>query len=110
MTLLFRNIIENAQVHSKVLNQKGTKIDIDVEVIDNNLKVIIDDNGPGIPEKERIDVVERFVRGSNASAPGSGLGLALVKQQSEIHGGTVELLESPSGGTRVLITLPVVIV
>ncbi len=110
MTLLFRNIIENAQVHSKVLNQKGTQIDIDVEVIDNNLKVIIDDNGPGIPEKERIDVIERFVRGSNAAAPGSGLGLALVKQQSEIHGGTVELLESPSGGTRVLITLPVVIV
>ena len=75
-----------------------------------NLKVIIDDNGPGIPEKERIDVIERFVRGSNAAAPGSGLGLALVKQQSEIHGGTVELLESPSGGTRVLSTLPVVIV
>ncbi len=109
MTLLFRNVIENAQIHSRSSNQKGVQIDIFVEVINQDLKVVIDDNGPGIPQSERKQVIERFIRGSNASTVGSGLGLALVSQQSAIHGGSIELEESPTGGTRAVIILPVVI-
>ena len=109
MTLLFRNVIENAQIHSRSSNQKGVQIDIFVEVIDQDLKVVVDDNGPGIPQSERKQVIERFIRGSNASTVGSGLGLALVSQQSAIHGGSIELEESPTGGTRAVIILPVVI-
>ena len=49
---------------------------------------------------------ERFTRGSKTSHSGSGLGLALVAQQAELHGGTASLEDSPLGGTRLLLRLP----
>jgi signal transduction histidine kinase len=68
--------------------------------------IIIDDNGTGIPADERTAMFERFTRGSKASRSGSGLGLALVAQQAELHGGTASLEDSPLGGTRLLLRLP----
>ena len=105
LTLLFRNVIENAQVHAPG-SRSNIKIEITVEFSSNELSVTIDDNGIGIPEADREQVSERFVRGSNVKGSGSGLGLALVKQQAELHGGFIRISESPSGGTRVLISLP----
>ncbi len=70
------------------------------------VEIAIDDDGCGIPEEERTKVFERFSRGSTASHSGSGLGLALVAQQAELHGGTASLEESPLGGTRLLLRLP----
>jgi two-component system sensor histidine kinase PrrB len=51
-------------------------------------------------------VFDRFSRGSTASHSGSGLGLALVAQQAELHGGTASLEASPLGGARLLLRLP----
>ncbi|MFD4184048.1 sensor histidine kinase, partial [Rhodococcus sp. NPDC058514] len=62
--------------------------------------------GTGVPESERASVFERFVRGTGSSADGSGLGLALVAQQAALHGGTVELVDSPLGGVRLALRLP----
>ena len=69
----------------------------------------IDDNGIGIPENERTLVLERFQKGHSSSINGSGLGLALVKQQVEIHNGSLEITSNPSSGARFVISLPVVI-
>ena len=70
------------------------------------VEIAVDDDGCGIPEEERTKVFERFSRGSTASHSGSGLGLALVAQQAELHGGTASLEASPLGGTRLLLKLP----
>jgi len=70
------------------------------------IEIAIDDNGVGIPEDERRAVFERFARGSTASHSGSGLGLALVAQQAEIHGGTAALESSALGGARLVLRLP----
>jgi two-component system sensor histidine kinase PrrB len=70
------------------------------------VEIAIDDDGVGIPEEERKVVFARFTRGSTASVSGSGLGLALVAQQAEIHGGTASLEDSPMGGVRLLLRLP----
>lgn len=70
------------------------------------VEISIDDDGSGIPEEERRLVFERFARGSTASRSGSGLGLALVAQQAEIHGGTATLEDSALGGTRLVLRLP----
>ena len=70
------------------------------------VEIAIDDDGVGIPEDERDIVFERFSRGSTASVSGSGLGLALVAQQAELHGGTALLQSSPLGGARLLLRLP----
>ena len=68
--------------------------------------ITIDDNGSGVPEAEREEVFERFARGSTASRSGSGLGLALVAQQAELHGGTASLNVSPLGGAQLVLRLP----
>ncbi|GFG55862.1 hypothetical protein MAGR_73030 [Mycolicibacterium agri] len=72
-------------------------------VSSRGVEIAIDDDGVGIPEEERAIVFERFSRGS---VSGSGLGLALVAQQAELHGGTASLEESPLGGVRLLLKLP----
>ncbi|MGE0218654.1 HAMP domain-containing sensor histidine kinase [Mycolicibacterium sp.] len=70
------------------------------------VEIAIDDDGVGVPEEERTIVFDRFSRGSTASHSGSGLGLALVAQQAELHGGTASLEASPLGGARLLLRLP----
>ena len=79
------------------------------QIAENRLILTIDDNGIGIPETERTLVLERFRRGNSTSIKGSGLGLALVKQQVEIHNGLIEITSNPSSGARFVISLPVVI-
>jgi len=69
-------------------------------------RVLVDDDGRGLPPGERARVFGRFVRGSSAVGPGSGLGLALVAQQVAHHGGRVALTDSPLGGLRAAVELP----
>jgi two-component system sensor histidine kinase PrrB len=84
-------------------------ISISAEVIDKWIEICIDDNGIGIDEFEREQVIGRFVRGSKNTGTGSGLGLSLVDQQVNIHGGSIEISRSPLDGARVSIKLPIVI-
>jgi two-component system sensor histidine kinase PrrB len=70
------------------------------------VEIAIDDDGVGLPKEEREVVFDRFSRGSTASHSGSGLGLALVAQQAELHGGTASLEDSPLGGVRLVLRLP----
>jgi len=72
---------------------------------DGGVVLTVDDDGSGLPADEREAVLGRFVRGSTAGAPGSGLGLALVAQQAARHGGRVELGDAPAGGLRVSLAL-----
>jgi signal transduction histidine kinase len=51
-------------------------------------------------------MLKRFTRGADATASGSGLGLALVAQQAEIHRGRIDLTESTAGGLSATLTLP----
>ncbi|MEU0538654.1 HAMP domain-containing sensor histidine kinase [Nocardia sp. NPDC005978] len=71
-----------------------------------HIVITVDDNGRGIPEHERAAVFERFVRGSLASKGGSGLGLALVAQQAQLHGGRAYFDEGTLGGVRLVLELP----
>jgi two-component system sensor histidine kinase PrrB len=66
---------------------------------------VVQDAGPGIPAGERDAVFGRFHR--RAGSPGSGLGLTLVHQQAERHGGSVVAADPPGGvGTRIEVRLP----
>jgi two-component system, OmpR family, sensor histidine kinase PrrB len=69
------------------------------------LTIVVDDNGRGLPVEEHEAVMGRFVRGSTAAAGGSGLGLALVAQQAELHDGSIELADGPLGGLRATLTV-----
>ncbi|MCL0105607.1 HAMP domain-containing histidine kinase, partial [Dehalococcoidia bacterium] len=84
LLLLFRNLIDNSKTHGKVPNQ-NLNIHLTVSVSKNWLTVTVEDDGKGISEVDIENVTDRFVKGKNS--PGSGLGLSLVKQQAESHGG-----------------------
>ena len=66
----------------------------------------VSDRGPGIPERDRTRVVDRFVRLERSrSQPGSGLGLSLVSAVARLHGGELKL-EDNAPGLRARIALP----
>jgi len=93
------NLIDNARKFSP----PDTAIDIDVRggVIE------VRDRGAGIADGERTQVFDRFYRSPSArSQPGSGLGLSIVSQIAELHGGSIELLPRDGGGTIARLTLP----
>ncbi|GAB4582979.1 HAMP domain-containing sensor histidine kinase [Nocardia sp. IFM 10818] len=71
-----------------------------------HIVLTVDDNGRGIPAAERDAVFARFFRGSQASKGGSGLGLALVAQQAQLHGGRAYFDDGLLGGVRLVLELP----
>lgn len=73
------------------------------------VSVVVDDDGPGVPEDERESIFQRFVRGSTSVAGGSGLGLALVSESAQTLGGSATASESSSGGLRVEVRIPRVV-
>ena len=71
----------------------------------DSLALLVDDDGPGLEPPLRDKVLERGVRADEA-APGSGFGLAIVRELAEIYGGSILLERSPEGGVRARLTLP----
>ncbi len=100
------NLIDNAQYYAGGV----TSVRLDVE--DGLFAINVDDAGPGVPPEEHEAIFERFFRGRAARdrgvARGTGLGLALVRDHVGLIGGTIRVIESPDGGARFQILLPVV--
>ena len=74
------------------------------------LTVTVDDDGPGIPPDRREEVFRPFVRlddARNQDAGGSGLGLTIARDAARAHGGDVTLSDSPLGGLRATVRIPV---
>ncbi|OLP49855.1 two-component sensor histidine kinase [Allorhizobium taibaishanense] len=74
------------------------------------LTIVFDDDGPGIPPESRDDVFKPFFRldeARNQDASGTGLGLAIARDIARSHGGNVTLGDSPLGGLRATIRIPV---
>ena len=72
-----------------------------VEVAVHDGEVSVRDHGPGVAPEDAARVFDRFWRASNArSLPGSGLGLSIVKDVAESHGGSVTLEQATGGGAR----------
>jgi PAS domain S-box-containing protein len=72
---------------------------------DGGVEILVSDTGPGIPERERRHVMERFFRGAANTPDGFGLGIAIVRSAIDALGGEVELEAPESGGTVVRILL-----
>ncbi len=73
------------------------------------LTITVDDAGPGIVPAERERVLERFHRGESSrasTAPGTGLGLSIAAEHCRVHGGSLAVLDSPDGGARLRVELP----
>lgn len=87
----------------------GGCADIVVTEADGEVELRVEDRGPGVPVKERASVFEPFYRvevSRNRESGGAGLGLTIVKQIVEGHGGRVRIEDRPGGGARVRVLLP----
>jgi len=73
---------------------------------DGELRVDVEDQGPGIPETELPHVFDRFYRLAGVEESGSGLGLSIAQTIAEAHGGRIEAKSQPGEGTRMSLVLP----
>ena len=74
------------------------------------LTITVDDDGPGIPSDQRDEVFKPFVRldeARNVDEGGTGLGLAIARDIARSHGGDILLGESPMGGLKASVRVPV---
>jgi two-component system osmolarity sensor histidine kinase EnvZ len=97
------NLIDNALKH-------GNKVDVALARNGNFVEILVDDDGPGIPESRREEAFRPFHRldqGRNLQAGGVGLGLAIARDIARAHGGDLTLGASRLGGLRAAIRLPV---
>ncbi|ANK80771.1 MAG: hypothetical protein TEF_08130 [Rhizobiales bacterium NRL2] len=88
----------------------ATSIVLQAERRANQILIRIDDNGPGIPANQRVEVFRPFRRLDNARGPdqsGAGLGLTIARDVVRRHGGDIRLLDAPGGGLRVEMRIPV---
>lgn len=95
----FMNIMVNS---IQSMDGEG-RISVSLKRTPDSYRISFSDNGPGIPEKQQEKVFEPFY---TTRATGSGLGLSVVKECAEAHGGTVELSSRPECGTEITISLP----
>ena len=98
----FSNLIDNAIKYS-------ANVYISLRKLNNNILIIIDDDGPGIPENERENVFKPFYkidksRGDSKSSV--GLGLSIASDIVKSHGGNIKLETSPTNGLRIKVILP----
>jgi heavy metal sensor kinase len=98
------NVLENAIKYSP----EGSSAEVSVVRAGDNARVIVADDGPGIPEEDLPRVLDRFYRGDRArSTQGTGLGLAITKAIIDAHHGVLAIESEPGRGTRVTIDLPI---
>lgn len=97
------NVIDNALAYAKHLSIHGS-------VKEDKMELLFDDDGPGIPPTKRELVFKPFYRldpSRNTETGGVGLGLSIVRDIIMQHGGEIALEDSPKGGLRVRVVIPV---
>jgi len=98
------NLVANANRY------KTSVVELVVEASDGTVTFIVDDDGPGIPPAERSEVFKRFYRpdmGRRRDEGGAGLGLAIAKAEVGHFDGTISVDDSPIGGARFSLAVPV---
>lgn len=103
MAWAVRNLIRNAMGHA------ASRVSVSVVNTDRMVRILVDDDGPGIAEVNRVRIFEPFARldtSRNRKSGGYGLGLSIVKRIAVAHKGTVTVDDSPLGGARFTLSWP----
>ena len=100
---MLNNVLDNAIRYT----QPGGQVTVRVTPDTTSVVLSVEDNGPGIPASDRDRVFERFYRMLGTGTEGCGLGLAIVREIAQAHGGDAALTSGANeSGTLVRITLP----
>jgi signal transduction histidine kinase len=99
-----RNLVQNALRHAR------QAVRVSAWAVGGVAVLVVDDDGPGVPEDRRGEIFERFVRLDDSRARdrgGVGLGLSIVAEIVRAHGGRVNVWDAPTGGARFVVELPI---
>ena len=102
LTWALSNLVTNALRYTP----RGGSVTIEAVADDDTVRVVVSDTGPGIPRNQRERIFERFVQGREGPGGAAGLGLAIVRDIVETHGGRVHLESEAGRGSRFTIDLP----
>ncbi len=103
LRVMLGNLVDNAIRYTP----RGGTVDVALRAGDGAARVEVADTGPGIPDRDRERVFDRFYRREGAWSEGSGLGLAIVKNIADRHGAVIALdNRSPEPGLRVSVSFP----
>ena len=95
------NLLENARDHA------GGAHHVSLSLVSNSFILSVHDSGPGVASSERMNIFNRFARGTaSRNSTGSGLGLAIVQEHARALGGTVAVDQSVEGGATFSVTFP----
>jgi two-component system sensor histidine kinase KdpD len=100
-TRVLVNLLDNGIKHTP----PRTRITISAGIEGDAVRIVIDDNGPGLPSGRPEGLFAKFQRGDGDSG-GAGLGLAICKAIIDAHGGYILAMQRPGGGARFMFTLP----
>ncbi len=108
LSLALRQLIDNALKYSP----PGSPIGVVADLEGDRVVIRVHDRGPGIPERERERVFDKFYRrpsasGSGAGVPGTGLGLYIAREILRTHGGDLWIESEPGEGSEFCAALPV---
>jgi signal transduction histidine kinase len=101
--LALDNLLDNAVTYT----ERGGRIAVGAEVLDDSVVMSVSDTGQGIPHEYLPHVFDRFFRVPGQSRGGTGLGLAIVREIATAHGGSVSCQSTPGAGSVFRLTLPV---
>ena len=102
LRVLLRNLVDNAVRYTPA----GGSVQVELTQVAGRPLLRVSDSGPGIPESERERVLDRFHRLHQGEIQGSGLGLSIAGRVAELHGATLTLAASPSGGLAAEVRFP----
>ena len=103
LRLVIMNLLSNAVKYS----EDGTDVKISAEIINNDLKITVEDKGIGIPDEEQDNIFNLFYRAGNVrNIAGTGLGMAVVVESVKLLDGKIDLWSKEKIGTKFFVFIP----
>jgi signal transduction histidine kinase len=99
-------VIENLLVNAARYTPPGTAVLVQVTARPDGIDLVVEDDGPGIPDELKDVLFEPFRQGEDSSGRGMGIGLSLVQRFAELHGGSARIEDAATGGARFVVELP----